>query len=58
MDAKIKAQIDFLQEELVRVKVAINTMGFDVTTAPYVICNNYRNSIKRQLNLLYGNLEN
>lgn len=53
----IQSQIDFLTKEFFRVKEVINYSGFNCTTAPAVIVREYRNMIKRQLEVLRANLE-
>ena len=55
---RIKKQLDFLDEEQRQVKIRINQSEFDCTTAPYVMMKQYRESIKKQMELLRINLEN
>ena len=57
LDGKMHKQYDRLLEELRRVKSFINENGFDCTTAPFAIAKEYRDNIKRHLNVLRDNLK-
>lgn len=54
---KIKDQIKFLDDEQYRVKKTINDSGFDCTTAPFVLAKQYRDALKKQIQVLRMNLE-
>lgn len=57
MNYEIKKQIDFLEDEIRRVKELVNKSGLDCTTSVYVIINQYRNSMKNHLQILRMNLD-
>jgi maleate cis-trans isomerase len=57
MNEQIAKQINRLEEEQQRVKQFLNENGFDCTTAPYVIGKEYRDSIKKHIEVLRMNLE-
>lgn len=57
MNEDIKRMLDLMWEEQIRAKQFCNDNGFDCTTAPYAIVNEYRNNIKRHCELLRYNLE-
>jgi len=57
MNAEISRQINRLDEEQKRVKQFLNENGFDCTTAPYVIGKQYRDAIKKHIEVLTMNLE-
>ena len=57
MNAEISKQINRLNEEQQRVKQFLNENGFDCTTAPYVIAKQYRDAIKKHIEVLTMNLE-
>lgn len=53
----IERQIKLLTEEQFRAKAFLNENGFDCTTAPYILCKQYRDSLKDHIRLLRMNLE-
>jgi hypothetical protein len=57
MNAEISKQINRLEEEQQRVKQFLNENGFDCTTAPYVIGKEYRDAIKKHIEVLRMNIE-
>ena len=56
MNYEIKKQIDFLEDEIRRVKELVNESRLDCTTGVYVIVNQYRNAMKNHLQILRMNL--
>ena len=46
-----------MTEEQIRAKMFLNENNFPCTTAPYVIVKQYRDAIKKHLELLRMNLE-
>ena len=58
MKKEIRRQIDLLEEEQRRVKQFLNENNFNCTTAPYVIGKQYRDAIKKHIEVLRMNLEN
>jgi len=57
MNTEIKKQINLLEEEQKRVKQFLNENNFNVTTAPYVIGKQYRDDVKKHIEVLKMNLE-
>jgi len=57
MSERIKKMLAILDEEQMRVKIFVNENGFDCTTAPYVLVKQYRDSIKKHMEVLRCNLE-
>lgn len=57
MKERIQKQIDLLTQEHQRVKMFLNENGFDCTTAPFVLAKNYRDSLKKHIEVLRMNLE-
>jgi hypothetical protein len=57
MKIEIKKQIDLLEEEQRRVKQFLNENNFNCTTAPYVIAKEYRDAIKKHIEVLRMNLD-
>ena len=57
MKEEIKKQINLLEEEQRRVKQFLNENNFNCTTAPYVIAKEYRDGIKKHIEVLKMNLE-
>jgi len=57
MTEEIKRQITLLEEEQRRVKLFLNENNFNCTTAPYVIVKEYRDGIKKHIEVLKMNLE-
>ena len=57
LQVKIMAQLQFLDAEQYRVKQLINESGFDCTTAPFVLAKQYRDALKKQIQVLRANLE-
>jgi hypothetical protein len=57
MNEEIKRQIELLTEEHQRAKLFLIENGFNCTSAPYVIVKQYRDDIKKHLELLRMNLE-
>lgn len=57
MEKEIKKQIDLLEEEQRRVKQFLNENNFNCTTAPYVIAKEYRDAIKKHIEVLRMNLD-
>lgn len=57
MTYEIKKQIDFLEDEIRRVKELVNKSGLDCTTSVYVIVNQYRDAMKKHLQVLRMNLD-
>ena len=57
MNEKIAKQINRLEEEQQRVKQFLNENEFDCTTAPYVIAKEYRDAIKKHIEVLRMNIE-
>ena len=57
MKERIQKQIDLLTQEHQRVKMFLNENGFDCTTAPFVLVKNYRDSLKKHIEVLRMNLE-
>jgi hypothetical protein len=57
MNEQIAKQINRLEEEQQRVKQFLNENGFDCTTAPYVIGKEYRDAIKKHIEVLRMNIE-
>lgn len=58
MNEQIKKQLRLLNEEQDRAKIFVNENGFDCTTAPYVIVKQYRDAIKKHMEVLRCNIEN
>jgi hypothetical protein len=54
---EIKKQINLLEEEQKRVKQFLNENNFNATTAPYVISKQYRDAVKKHIEVLKMNLE-
>ena len=54
---EIKKQINLLEEEQKRVKQFLNENNFNATTAPYVIGKQYRDAVKKHIEVLKMNLE-
>jgi len=54
---EIKKQINLLEEEQKRVKQFLNKNNFNATTAPYVISKQYRDAVKKHIEVLKMNLE-
>ena len=57
MKENIQTQIKLLTEEQQRVKIFLNENGFDCTTAPFVIVKNYRDALKKHIEILRMNVE-
>lgn len=57
LKAEIEAQIDFLSVERLRAKAAINSSGYNCTSAPYMLYRDYSDAIKRHIKVLLDNLE-
>lgn len=57
MNEEIKRQIELLAEEHIRAKQFANENGFNCTTAPFVIVKQYRDAIKKHIEVLRLNLE-
>ena len=57
MKKEIRKQINLLEEEQRRVKQFLNENNFNCTTAPYVIGKQYRDGIKKHIEVLKINLE-
>jgi len=57
MEKEIRKQIDLLEEEQRRVKQFLNENNFNCTTAPYVIAKEYRDAIKKHIEVLRMNLD-
>lgn len=57
MIKKIEKQIELLTEEHQRAKMFLNENGFDCTTAPFVIVKQYRDALKKHIEVLRINLE-
>lgn len=57
MIQEIQRQIEFLENELAAVKMRYNSAGFDCTSAPAILVKQYRDSIRRHLQILRINLE-
>jgi hypothetical protein len=57
MKEEIKKQINLLEEEQRRVKQFLNENNFNCTTAPYVIAKEYRDGIKKHIEVLRMNLK-
>lgn len=56
MIADLEKQLVALHLECQRVKMFINENGFDCTTAPYVIARNYRDELKKHMEVLRMNI--
>jgi hypothetical protein len=54
---EIKNQIDLLTEEQYRVKMFLVDNRFVCTTAPWVLAKQYRDSLKKHINILRENLD-
>ena len=57
MTYTINEQIKFLESEITRVKELLNESSFDCTTSVYVIVKQYRDAMKKHLQILRMNLE-
>lgn len=57
MKERIQKQIDLLTQEHQRVKMFLNENGFDCTTAPFVLAKDYRDALKKHIEVLRMNLE-
>jgi len=58
MNEEIEKQIKLLEEEQLRAKLFVNENNFNCTTAPFVIVKQYRDAIKKHIDVLKMNLEN
>lgn len=54
---EIKRMYDLLDEEQMRVKIFVNENGFNCTTAPFVLAKQYRDALKRQMEVLRCNMD-
>lgn len=56
LDDEIKRMYDLLDAEQMRVKIFVNENGFNCTTAPFVLAKQYRDAIKRHMEVLRCNM--
>jgi alkyl hydroperoxide reductase subunit AhpC len=54
---EIKRMYDLLDEEQMRVKIFVNENGFNCTTAPFVLAKQYRDALKRHMQVLQCNMD-
>ena len=52
LEDSIKTQLEFVEQEIFRVKMLINAAGFDCTTAVYAHVKQYRDALKKHAELL------